>query len=630
LTATVTAASGSAVPTGSVTFVAYNNPLGSVTLTSSGSAALTLPLYILGVGSSEVAAQYSGDAAFSGGGATTIIKVTVPSTGAGIEFTGPNNVWPDYPDAQGPVWSTQLSVAEVAGVAALITGFTIDGVAQPLAQYFPSTALPAHGTLTALVLLRNVPAPTTHTYGLTGVDLAGLSWSRQLTIGYYPEPVTENFNLMGTPLVIAQNPNAGPSCQWSTQLNVDDQGGNENVMEYLFVGGGNNPNTVPIAPIFGTTRVGAWGGVQGVLCFSGITPGGISLIEVLYANGLEQQVTVAFNGPLANPTQITATPASVSMTTTGSGQTAVGNLSINPGGTSQSWTAAIYPANRTTGWLTLSQTSGTGPVQIALTANGSGFEPGAYRATIVIQSPNTMPQYVNVPVLFVLTGGASGPNIGAVVNAATSQPGSSPGELVTVYGTNLASTTAGSSGSPLPYTLGGVTATVNGLPAPLLYVSPTQINLQVPYEVGANLGTIGITNNGVAGGEQIQILPASPGIFLDNSGILLGNPFPSVKPGGVATLFVTGIGEVSQTLSTAFSPGQGTPLIDLPAPLLPLSVTVGGVQAFVTFIGITPGLIGTAQLNFGVPPGVPAGVQPVVVTVAGVSSPAGNITVLAP
>jgi uncharacterized protein (TIGR03437 family) len=67
----------------------------------------------------------------------------------------------------------------------------------------------------------------------------------------------------------------------------------------------------------------------------------------------------------------------------------------------------------------------------------------------------------------------------------------------------------------------------------------------------------------------------------------------------------------------------------LPAPLLPVSVTVGGVQAFVVFVGITPGLVGTAQLNFAVPPGVAAGTQPVVVTIAGVASPAGNITVTA-
>jgi uncharacterized protein (TIGR03437 family) len=368
--------------------------------------------------------------------------------------------------------------------------------------------------------------------------------------------------------------------------------------------------------------------LQGVLCFSGVTPGGVSNIEVLYANGYAEQLTVSFAGPPANPTKIAATPASISLSTVGSAQTTVGNLGIDPGGATQPWTATVYPANRTTAWLSLSQTSGTGPVELTLTANRAGFEPGAYRATIVIQSSNALPQYVNVPVIYVLGTGTSAPNILAVVNSATGQPGSSPGALVTVYGTNLASTTAGISGSPLPYTLGGVTATINGLPAPMLYVSPTQINLQIPYTAGASLGTIGITNNGFAGGQQLQILAASPGIFLDGNGNLIGNP--AVKPGGYASLYVNGVGEVSQSFPTAFAVPVGTPLASLPAPLAPLSVTVGGVPAFIQFAGITASLIGTAQVNFAVPLSVSPGMQPVVVTVGGVSSPAGNITVLAP
>jgi uncharacterized protein (TIGR03437 family) len=288
----------------------------------------------------------------------------------------------------------------------------------------------------------------------------------------------------------------------------------------------------------------------------------------------------------------------------------------------------VFPANRSTAWLSLSQISGTGPAQVVLTANGAGFEPGAYRATIAIQSPNAMPQYIDVPVMFVLGAGASAPNVLAVVNAATSKPGSSPGALVSVYGTNLAGAVAGTVGNPLPYTLGGVTATVNGLPAPLLYVSPNQINLQIPYAAGAGPAVIGVTSNGLAGGLQTQLVAASPGIFLESNGNLIGNPV--LKPGDSLALYATGVGEVSPQLKSAWSPTAGTALASLPKPMLPVSVTVGGVQAIVPFLGITPGLVGTAQINFTVPMSVPAGKQPVVVTVAGVSSPAGNITVQAP
>jgi uncharacterized protein (TIGR03437 family) len=631
LTATVAAASGTGVPTGTVAFSANGIPLGSVPLTSGGTAVLpAIPLYLLGVGASTVAAQYSGDAAFSSGGATTRVQVTLPAIGAAITMTGPSIVWPSFPDAQGPTWSTTLTVRESAGVPAMVTGFTIDGAAQPLSQYFPSPTIPANGTLSPIILFRNLTPPVTRTFGLTGVDATGLNWSRRLVVSYFPAPVTQNFTLMATPLVIAQNTSADPSCQWSTQINVDDQGGYLNTMTGFYVGGANSGVSLvsKLVPIFGTTRVDAWGGLQGVLCFDGVTPGGVTNIEVDFASGLGEELTVSFTGPPAKPTRIAATPASIAMATSGSAQTAAASLNIGLDDTSQSWTASVFPANRSTAWLSLSQISGTGPAQVVLTADRAGFEPGAYRAMIVIQSPNAIPQYINVPVMFVLGAGTSAPNILAVVNAATSQPGSSPGALVSVYGTNLAGTTAGAAGNPLPYTLGGVTATVNGLPAPLLYVSPNQINLQVPYAAGAGPAVIGVTSNGLAGGMQTQLVAASPGIFLDGNGNLAGNPV--LKPGAGVALYATGVGEVSPQIKSAWSPTAGTSLSSLPKPILPVSVTVGGVPAFVTFLGITPGLVGTAQINFTVPLPVPAGQQPVVVTVAGVPSPAGNITVQAP
>jgi len=58
-----------------------------------------------------------------------------------------------------------------------------------------------------------------------------------------------------------------------------------------------------------------------------------------------------------------------------------------------------------------------------------------------------------------------------------------------------------------------------------------------------------------------------------------------------------------------------------------VSVTVGGIQAFVRFVGITPGVAGVTQLNFTVPDSVPPGTQPVVVSVGGVNSPPVNLQV---
>lgn len=628
LTASVTGSG--AAPTGTVIFSSSGNPLGTVTL-SSGTATVSAPLYLSGTGTWTYTASYSGDSTYAPGGATVKIQVTTPVGAAAIVPSGPGTVWPSFPDAEGPTWQTNLTLRETAGVAAMVTAFTIDGVAQPLSQYFPAPSIPANGTLTTLVSYRNLAAPLSHTFGFSGVDVLGGIWSRQIGVTYMPLAETFDFTLMGTPLVIAQNPAADPSCQWPVQLNIDEQSGFLSTLTAFYVGGANSGNVLTnlIVPIFGTTRLEAWGGLQGIYCFNGVTPGTVSNIEVDLSSGLIEQLTVAFVGAPANPTTLSATPANVVMTAPAASSTAQTTLSVEIADKTQSWTAMVFPANRSTSWLSLSQLSGTGPAQVALTANAAGLEPGAYRATIALQSPNAAPQAINVPVMMVIAGAASAspPNIAAVVNAASNQPAGSPGALMTVYGTNLAATTATASGSPLPYTLGGVTATVNDMPAPLLYVSPTQINLQVPYSAGMGPSVLGINNNGAAGGFQMPLAASSPAIYRNADGTIAGAS--SVTQGGYVTLYIDGAGEVTPALKSAWATAAGTSVSSLPKPVLPLSATVGGVPCTVTFAGISTGLIGTVQVNLNVPASVPVGLQPVVVTVGGVASPAGNIMVTA-
>jgi uncharacterized protein (TIGR03437 family) len=279
------------------------------------------------------------------------------------------------------------------------------------------------------------------------------------------------------------------------------------------------------------------------------------------------------------------------------------NLSDN----TQSWTASIFPANRLTAWLSASSLSGVGSGQITLTANGAGFEPGAYQATIVLQSANAIPQYMNVPVIFLL-GGSASTSIGGVVLYGSDISAASPGTLLSIFGSNLANSTASASTNPLPFTLAGVSATVNDQAAPVLFVSPNVVNIQVPYEVGGGPAVLGINNNGAIAGFQFQIAPSSPAILSDSSGNLASAA--TVKQGGNTTLYVVGVGEVS-FIKSGFSPAATASVSSLPRPVLPLSVTVGGVPAFVDFAGIAPGLIGLAQVNIVLPASVPKGTQQV-------------------
>jgi uncharacterized protein (TIGR03437 family) len=629
LTATVVAAGGTAVPTGSVDFSSNGVALGEVALASSGgrpTASLTFPLYLLGTaGASTITASYSGDTAFSGGGATTRIQATFPTAGAAIVPSWPDTVWPSLPpDAQGPTWQTTLSLYEVAGVATSITSFTIDGAAQPLAQYFPSGGILPGGSVTTTVIFRNLAAPVVRTFGFAGTDATGRTWSRQVPVNYRPLPPTENFNLTATPLTVVQNTAADPSCQWPVQLTVDDLGGEFNLITGLLAGSADLSAQIPA--VFGTPRLAAWGSLQGTLCFGGITPPATDFIQVIINGTIGQEVLVSFApAPPAIPATISASPAAVNLTASLAGQPVQTTLSVGLSDKTQSWTATILPTNRTGAWLSVSQLAGTGPAQIVLKANGTGFEPGVYRATVVIQSPGAAPQSVSVPVMFVLGPGNSGAAIAGVANAASKATTGSPGMLLSVYGTNLANTTQTASGSPLPFSVAGVSATVNGLAAPLTYVSPSQINLQIPYEAGAGPAVLGIDNNGQVAGFAFQIAPAAPAVFADSSGNLL--PSATVLQGGTTTLYLTGGGDVSPLIATGQAQPSGTAAANLPTPLLPVSVSVGGVSAFVQFAGIPGGLIGTLQVNFTVPATAPAGSQPLVVTVGGKASPPVNLNV---
>jgi len=177
---------------------------------------------------------------------------------------------------------------------------------------------------------------------------------------------------------------------------------------------------------------------------------------------------------------------------------------------------------------------------------------------------------------------------------------------------------------PLPQYLAGFEAYINNVIAPIYYVSPNQVNIQIPYETSAGPATLVVGNPYANVSYKFTVSAAAPGIFtFQNGGI---NPFPSATAGQTVTLFETGDGQVTPSLATGTTPSPHTQTGSLPKPRLPVSVTVGGQPATIQFIGIPSGLVGVTQINYTVPSGL-SGVQPVVVTVGGVASPSASITV---
>jgi uncharacterized protein (TIGR03437 family) len=225
-------------------------------------------------------------------------------------------------------------------------------------------------------------------------------------------------------------------------------------------------------------------------------------------------------------------------------------------------------------------------------------------------------QSATITVAVSATAGTTGgvPSVSGAVNAASYRAAFAPGEIVAVFGSQMAGTTDVVTTAPLPVTFDGVAATVNGIAAPIWSIAPGQINLQIPYQVAAGPATLVVNNNGQTASFALSVAATAPGIF---------EPVAAGARGGYLTLYVTGVGAVSPEVANGAAPAAGFSLTPMAAP----SVTIGGAPATVTYAGIPAGFVGVMQVNVQVPATVAAGTQPVVVTMGGVASAAASVQV---
>ncbi len=221
-----------------------------------------------------------------------------------------------------------------------------------------------------------------------------------------------------------------------------------------------------------------------------------------------------------------------------------------------------------------------------------------------------------------------------VVGGANFQNYVSPGAIVSGFGSGLASGTRSASGLPLPLSLGGTSVRVGTRAAPLFFVSPTQVNFQIPSDVsGRQTVTVSLNDALVVSGE-VAVDAASPALFTRNQsgsgavaalnqdgspvsadGCVLGaRPAPS---GSVVQLFGTGPGPLNPQLAT----GQVAPSSPLSVTRTTPVVLLGGVPVNVEFSGAAPGFVGLWQINIRIPQSPPSGpAVPVVLRIEGRSS----------
>jgi uncharacterized protein (TIGR03437 family) len=223
------------------------------------------------------------------------------------------------------------------------------------------------------------------------------------------------------------------------------------------------------------------------------------------------------------------------------------------------------------------------------------------------------------------------PVISSVVNAADFTQPVAPGGLLTVFGSQLSPVNMASQQIPLPTALGESCLAVNGVPTPLLFVSGSQINGQLPYNMTGNATLTLHTPGGVSDNYNITITDTAPSIFRSGTagpetGLAtivraannqLVTPTNPINPGDVLTIYATGMGATTPPV-TAGMPAPSNPL---PLTTVVPNVTLGGVGLNIKYAGLAPGEAGVYQINAEVPHGVPGGLQiPLVINQGGSST----------
>ncbi len=222
--------------------------------------------------------------------------------------------------------------------------------------------------------------------------------------------------------------------------------------------------------------------------------------------------------------------------------------------------------------------------------------------------------------------------VSGVGNGADFSSSVAPGSLASVFGSGFAETAASPSALPFPTSFNGVSISVNGRPAPITYLSPTQINFQIPVATPAGNATLTVTSGGVISNSLFfPVVPTALGIFQygTNRGIVQNQDYslnttavPAATSSAVI-VYLTGIG----VTAPAVVDGMGSPAVPLAKPSGTATATIGGANAQVLFLGLTPGNVGLAQANLLIPPSLSTGDYPFTITLNGQTSRPARIAV---
>ncbi|MBL0160962.1 MAG: hypothetical protein IPP47_28350 [Bryobacterales bacterium] len=211
---------------------------------------------------------------------------------------------------------------------------------------------------------------------------------------------------------------------------------------------------------------------------------------------------------------------------------------------------------------------------------------------------------------------AATPQISKVTNAADRSRAVAPGGLIIVEGKNLSAVNIASQEKPLPVALGESCLSVNGLAVPMLMVSPSQINAQLPYQAEGNVTMVLHTPGGASDNFNLTILPTAPSVF--RTALTDDYSVPTViraANGAVVTpanpirnddelyIYLTGMGKTNPEIPAGIpAPADTTVLVE------PV-VDINGYQLPVVSSNLVPGQIGINEIRVKVPFKVPKGMN---------------------
>ena len=270
-------------------------------------------------------------------------------------------------------------------------------------------------------------------------------------------------------------------------------------------------------------------------------------------------------------------------------------------------------------WMATWQVRNAGSPAMAVTLNADN---PALKISGAVSVSGTLQTWAAVPILAA----------GGILNAGSYAPSAplSPGAMISIFGWNLASGTASATQFPLPYQLSGSRVTIGGVQAPLLFSGSGQINAIIPYGLPVNTNVQVIVEQEYTAGspEPIVLAAASPAIFTQlatgsGQGVIIrystgtyAQPGSPAQAGDEIVIYAGGLGATTPAATT----GQavtGSPLLEVPG----VTLTIGGQSARVDYAGLVAGYSGLYQINAAVPAGLHGDALPVVLTVAGQSSP---------